>query len=246
MNQHSGLPAALLVAVVCFHLPAAQAELEFALYGGHTHVPDTGVEYRAGQIRLTLHDVSWESRPFVSPIYYGLRLTYWSERNRQAGVSLDFAHPKIYADDTQSVAITGSRQGETVDAEEPVGNTLQSFNNSHGLNLLTLNALYRWNPDAARAASWSGRLQPYLGVGGGIAYPHVEVTVDGQRTYEYQTAGAAIQAQAGVRYAMTESFGLFTEYKYNRAWLDESLNGGGSVRLQPHIHQFVFGIAYTF
>ena len=238
--------AALLVILGCLQIPAAHAELEVALYSGEAYVPDADVDYSRTETELTLHDVSWETRSFESPIYYGVRLNYWTQWNRRVGLSLDFAHSKIYAEAGETVRVTGFREGVAVDAEEPLANTLQSFNNSHGLNLLTLNILYRWSPDSARATNGSWRLQPYIGVGGGVAYPRVEARVDGRETSEYQLAGPAVQAQAGLRYGLTDRLGLFTEYKYNRAWLDESLNGGGSLELEPHVHQFVFGVAYTF
>jgi lipid A oxidase len=243
VKRHILLPAAL---AVNRYWPAARAAVEVGVYGGQTYVPDTDVEYRADVTRVTLHDVSWETRPFENPIYYGLRVSYWTERNANLGFSLDFAHPKIYADPNQVVRVTGQRDGAAVDGQEPVGNTLQSFNNSHGLNMLTVNVLYRWNTDAAGATGALQRLQPYVGLGAGVAFPHVEAVVAGARTYEYQLAGPAVQAQLGLGYPLGGGFGLFSEYKYNRAWLDESLEGGGSLRLEPQVHQFILGVSYAF
>ena len=52
----------------------------------------------------------------------------------------------MYLNADETVRVTGTRAGALVDASERVGNTIQSFNASHGLNFLTLDAMYRWLP----------------------------------------------------------------------------------------------------
>ena len=49
-----------------------------------------------------------------------------------------------------------------------------------GHNLITLNGMYRWM-DLGTPGTFLNRLQPYVLAGLGIAYPHVEVTIEYRR-----------------------------------------------------------------
>lgn len=97
-----------------------------------------------------------------------------------------------------------------------------------------------------------GRLQPYLGIGPGweVAY----ATHDSAKNF-------AIEAQAGLRYMVTDKIGLFFEYKYSYQFAVEYQNfnlgkqspesQGRAANLQtmsfdiPH-HRFVLGVSYHF
>jgi lipid A oxidase len=237
---------AYLAAASVLACEAAAARLEISAYTGQAVMSDTKLEYRSGDdTQLTFSGVAWETKSLDSPIYYGFRLSHWRPHNPRLGIALDFTHPKAYLSPEQSVQVSGNRAGAAVDGQEPIGNTIESFNNSHGLNLLTLNLLYRWSAGGLGRAL-SRRFEPYVGLGAGIAIPHVDAIIDGQHTSEYQLAGPAVQGLAGVRYATTDRVGVFVEYKLSYARLDESLNGGGSIAFNPQIHQFVLGLSYGF
>lgn len=247
MDRHLAPRALALCATLLAGTAGAAAPTRFELsaYGGQAAVADTDLDYDNGEdTRLTLAGVSWETESFEAPIYYGLRLSHWLGHSPNLGLAVDFTHPKLYLDPAQRVQVSGTRDGLAVDQEEAAGETLQSFSNSHGLNLLTLNALYRWNPAASLDRGFRRRLQPYVGLGLGVAIPRVEAEVDGQRTDKYQLAGPVGQALLGLRYAASERIGLFAEYKFSQVWLEESLSGGGSVSFNPQVHQFVFGFSY--
>lgn len=231
-----------IAAIAALAAETAAARFEISAYTGQAVMPDTKLEYQADDdTRLTFNGVAWETESLESPIYYGFRLSHWRPHNPRLGFALDFSHPKAYLDPAQVVRVSGSRGNAAVDGEEPIGDTITSFNNSHGLNLLTLNLLYRWSTDRA-----SGGFEPYMGLGAGVAVPHVEAVIDGQHTSGYQLAGPAVQGLVGVRYAATDRVGVFVEYKLSYARLDESLNGGGSIAFNPQIHQFVLGLSYGF
>jgi lipid A oxidase len=71
-------------------------------------------------------------------------------------------------------------------------------NSPDGLNLLTLNALYRMPLEGTKFV-------PYVGAGAGVNIRHLEVTRGSGRTFEYQLGGATLQAQAGVAYEFTKN-----------------------------------------
>jgi lipid A oxidase len=98
------------------------------------------------------------------------------------GLTVDFTHAKVYAD-SATLASSG----------------WSHFEFSDGLNLLTLNALYRMPITGTKFV-------PYVGAGAGINVPHVEVTRSWGRTFEYQLGGATVKAQAGVAYEFDENW----------------------------------------
>ncbi len=117
---------------------------------------------------------SWEGKSFGSPPYYGGRVTWWLENFNKPnwGISLDYTHDKVYADD-DTLAKTGWSHFEFTD----------------GLNLITVNGLYRFQDPTRR---WT----PYLGAGIGVNIPHVEVIRPEGKTWAYEFGGVTLQAQA--------------------------------------------------
>ncbi len=214
---------------------AAHAENEVALYLGVSAAPRSDLHVKGAGDDVTYHGVSWHARSFENPLYYGIRLTHWREGDPDTGLALDFTHAKIYLKDT-AVRVTGSRGGTPVDAVEPTSASITSFNNSHGLNLLTLNALVRGD----------GRIRPYAGVGAGIALPHVEAEIGGTRVSEYQYGGPAVQGLLGLSARVGDRWGVFGEAKLDRAWLHEDLHGGRSADLNVNVHQLLGGVSRGF
>ncbi len=219
----------VLVVALCIG-GGARAEWALSLYGGDSLAEDGDLRLTGGGRRLTFHNVDWADRSFESPIYYGARLTHWWEH---WGVAVDFTHTKVYSNPDQIVRVSGQRNDR-----ERLGDTLERFDLSHGLNFITLNGLYRWRP--------TKRWQPYVGAGAGAAVPHVEATVAGQETEEYQLAGPAAQGLVGVGYRLFEHLGAFVEYKLTYADLDADLRGGARVTTQTLTHQFIAGVSVLF
>lgn len=200
--------------------PALSGDFEISGYGGYQTSPHSdvtvsdGPDFRAG----------WDTKPFASPPYWGVRGTYWFDEGRLAnwGISLDYTHAKVYADDK-----TLDRSG------------WDHFEFTDGLNLLTVNALYKFDIEGSK---WA----PYLGAGIGINVPHVEVTRGSGRTFDYQLGGAAIQAQAGVRYQFTDNWSAFAEYKGNYSWVDVDIDNGGTLKTEILTNAVNFGVNYRF
>jgi lipid A oxidase len=237
---------ALLLGAALAGPGAAGAEDVVAVYLGVAWAPRSDLRLREpGGTDVTYHDVSWRTRSLTGPVYYGVRLTHWLEERPGVGVALDFTHAKIYLRDT-SVRVTGTRGGTPVDQVEPVSDAIRSFNNSHGVNLLTVNALARAGAPPADGPGEGRRLRPYAGVGVGLAVPHVEAEIGGGATGEYQVTGPAVQALAGLEARTGGRWTVFGEYKAARARLHERLHGGRAAALDVTVHQVVGGVGRRF
>ena len=237
-NSAAGLVVALLPAV-------AEAQFAFGAYFGQSSTLDSGVRLQqSGGTDITFHDVAWDDESWVTPRYYGFRLTYWKRSAPRWGFMLDFNHAKIYAELDATMRVAGTREGEPVDTRELLGDTFSELAMSHGHNILTINGLYRWTSDARSGGA--RRLTPYVGFGVGIAVPHVEVQTGNSVTGEYQLAGPTIQGLGGLDFRLGWGFSVFGEYRLNYARLDTDLTGGGSLKTAPWTNHFAAGLTFTF
>jgi lipid A oxidase len=215
--------ASLTSVAFCSILDGASAsagDFELSGYGGYQTAPHSTVDV-SDQPDFT---AGWEGNSFESPQYYGIRGTYWFDGGALSnwGISLDYTHAKVYADD-ETLGKPGWSHFEFTD----------------GLNLLTLNALYKFPIE-------DSKFTPYLGAGVGINVPHVEVTRGANRTFEYQFGGATLQAQAGVRYAFSDNWSVFAEYKGNYSFIDVDIDNGASLKTDILTNAVNFGVSYKF
>ena len=212
------------------HARAAQQEFQVGIYGGGNYTPPADVFLKQPNgTDMILKDVPWTGEPFDDPPYYGVRGTYWTARAPKFGVMLDFAHAKAISIRDQAVEQTGTRDGKPVPAKEPVKETFTKLEYSHGLNFLTLNAVYRMS-------GWHGRFVPYLGAGAGLMIPHTEIArkdIGRQNwTYRYEITGPGFQGLAGIewRFFPSDRYAVFTEYKAGLAVNSTELLEGGNGR----------------
>ena len=224
----------------------AIAELFLSGYFGVSSTQDSDVELnRPGGTQLTFVDVSWDDNSFESPPYYGLRVGYWFPSHPNWAAAIDFTHAKMYSDLNQTVAISGTRSGIPVSGQERLGDTFEVLEFTDGHNLITLNGMYRWM-DLGTPGTFFNRLQPYVLVGLGIAYPHAEVTIEGDRTFEFQNTGLAAQAGGGLDVDITRWMSVFAEYRLSYAEIDAELVGGGTLKTEPWTHHFNLGVTVSF
>jgi lipid A oxidase len=217
----------------------AKAELEATLYSGMSASQASDVQLNLpNDTQLTFQDVSWDDMSFENPIYWGLRLTYWLPRANEWGIAVDFTHAKIQADLNQTVSVTGTRLGSTVNAQEPLSNTFAELAMTHGFNLLTINGVHRWQVKP--------RMRPFAGFGVGLAYPHVEVKTGASQTEEYQLAGWVMNVMAGLNYQLGQSVAIFGEYKLSYVDIRADLNGGGQLATTLWTNHFNIGMTYQF
>ena len=224
---------------------STKAEVVASVFGGMALTEDNDLELRqSGGTDLTFHGVSYKGKDFQSPQYYGARLSYFLSRQQHWGVGVEFVHAKMYLNNRESVPVRGTREGSPVHGVERIDDTIQSFSISHGLNFLTLDALYRWLP-GRRDQDLLGRFQPYVGLGLGAAIPHVESNIGGVTFEEYQWHGPAVQGFCGLNFDLTRHWSVFAEYKLSYVDLDLPIPGG-SIRVAPLTHHLVAGLSIHF
>jgi hypothetical protein len=237
-----GIAAAFLVLA----LPGHVAAEPFAdLYTGKSFTQDADIRIKQSRLgnEYTFSDVSFDDRSFEAPPYYGIRVGYFFETYPWLGGGLEFFHFKVYADVDEARPLQGLRAGSAVNTTAPVNSVIQQFNVSHGVNFLTLDALFRYrflpNPEQFP----NGRIQLYGGVGLGPVITHPETKIDNVRSEPgYEVAGLGVQSFAGVRVLLFKYVGLFAEYKFTHARLDLSV-ASGSGRVDLNTHHVVGGIS---
>lgn len=199
---------------------AAHAEMAISVYGGLQGAPHSQVEVSDGPD----FTAGWEGNSFQMPLYLGARGTWWSaiDSMPNLGFSLDYTHAKVYADE-----------------ETLATSTWDHFEFTDGLNMLTLNALYRFPIE-------NSNFVPYVGAGAGVNVPHVEVTRGSGRTFGYQLGGATLQVQAGVDYKVTDQWSIFTEYKGNYSMIDVDIDSNASLKTNIWTNAVNFGVSYHF
>jgi lipid A oxidase len=211
--------AALTLSTLVLAAGTASAEMQISAYGGVQGATGSNVKTSDGAD----FDPNWSGKSFKNPPYYGVRGTWWLDdlNHPDWGISLDYTHAKVYGD-----------LNKTPDWSH--------FEFTDGLNLLTVNALYRFQDPARK---WT----PYVGVGAGINVPHVEVTRASGKTFDYEFGGLALQAQAGVSYQITKHWSTFLEYKGNYSFVnDVPIDSGATLKTRVFTNALNFGVSFNF
>ncbi len=235
-------PAVLFLASLVLLPAAAHAQLTLTLRQGKAWVESSDLlVQRPNGTDVLLHDLTWEDQSYRSPIYYGLGLTWWLPRHPEWGLGLDFTHAKAILDTDGSTFAFGRLDGRPIVGSVPVRDVVPALQFSHGLNLLTAGGYRRWW--AAARADRSPGVSFYLGLGAGVAVPHVEAQIGGIRTDEYQLAGPAARGVAGLDVPFDEHVSLVGEAILSWADVSADLTGGGSVEATLVLPQLSLGIA---
>lgn len=240
------LPAVILCCGASNHA-LAYGELVVSAFTGFTSTANDDLTLKQPGEDVTLHNAEFHGRDFGSPPYYGGRITYFLHKQTSGfGFGLEFFHPKIYLDTGENVNVTGTVGGAPVSGSQPVSDYFNHFNNSHGLNFLTAEGLYRWYLAKPEESFW-GRFQPYAGAGVAAVIPHVESYPIGGSDYEsYELRGPGLQGMAGLNFDICKHFSIFGEYRITYVPdLNESIPGG-SIEIDPLTHAFVTGLSIKF
>jgi lipid A oxidase len=187
---------------------------------------------RPGGTDLELKKLGWDGDALYFPIDGGVRsVEYW----KSAGFMIDFMHNKAIArlgkgahgrklsnPVIEEVEASGTLNGKPAPARVKLTDVVERLEFTHGHNVLLFTPLVRLfnlTPD----------VRPYLGIGAGFAIPHVEVWFPGEpvRTNEYQYAGPAAQAIAGLE-LRAGKWSYFIEYKFTWASISGALTGDES------------------
>lgn len=183
---------------------------------------------------VTLKALGWDGDALRFPIDGGVRsMEWWGS----VGVMVDFLHNKAVArlgkgahgrklehPVIEDVDAEGTLAGAPIAPRVKLTDVFERLEFTHGHNVLIFTGLLR-------PVALTPRLRPYLGVGLGFALPHVEVWFPGgareDRTSEYQFAGPAAQAVAGLE-IRTGKVSYFLEYKASWAHIATALTGDES------------------
>lgn len=203
----------------------ARAETQISVYGGFNENFKSPGTLSKGTLTDT-RDFDWQGKSFEMPPYWGVRATHWFGNMSSWGIALDYVHSKAYANVNF--------------ATDPVYSHLEF---TDGNNIVTLNAMYRFQP------VFNGQFVPYVGVGAGVAIPHVEVWLKAfptQNTWEYQLAGGAAQVLGGLEYKFDRNWAAFAEARLMYSHLATDLNGGGQFKTYLWSPAFSLGLSYRF
>lgn len=208
--------------------PAQSRQYELSVYTGYNWVPHASIDFSGaqayGMASGSYSTGGWSTKPFSSPVYWGIRGTYWPASSSAWGYSLDLNHSKIYA------------------KQIPTG--LRHLEFSDGMNTLVFSLMHRY---LGRHSLWGS--EPYWGLGLGISYPHVEVISQADpnvKTFDYQYTGLVGQAMAGLRFPLSQNWQVFTEYRFQYIPMKADLDGGGSIEAKFLNHHLNLGVNYLF
>jgi lipid A oxidase len=221
----------------------ARAELALTLQLGTSWVAESDVAVDLGASDFELFDVTWDARPFEGTMYYGVRLTRWLPQRPAWGIGLDYTHAKAHLEVDEDVRTAGHFDGAAVDGVAPVRETIQELSFAHGLNLVTLNGFRRWQTPPPPGRHRSRGIDYYLGLGAGVAIPHVDATVDGVPTRGYDFGGLALRGSLGIDVAVDDHFSVVGEGTLSWVHLEVDLGGGGSLATELLVPQLTFGLA---
>ena len=124
----------------------------------------------------TISSVVYKGQAFRSPWYYGVRAGWLPAATRGVGIEIEWTHAKAIAQ------------------FDPRAQELNAFQQSHGLNFLLGNVLYRFTP------ACDSRCTLVVRGGAGISTPHVESTFRSSHQEQYQYGGFAWQVGAGAEF----------------------------------------------
>ena len=180
---------------------------------------------------IKFKQMGWDGDALMPPIDGGVRSMHWYG---SAGFMIDFLHNKavsrlgkgahgrkIKNPVIEEVETQGTLKGQPAPARLKLTDVFNRFEFTHGHNVLLFNGIVRF-------AGLSPRLRPYAGLGAGFAVPHVEVWFQDEklenRTNEYQYAGHAAQAFAGIELRVGR-MSYYLEYKLSWASIAGALTG---------------------
>ncbi|MBC8143875.1 MAG: hypothetical protein H7Y38_20780 [Armatimonadetes bacterium] len=199
----------------------------------------------------TYHDVSWRGRPFSGSPYYGVKVGIFLPKSPRIGFEAEFNHSKMYAKLEERKLLTGTFNGQSVNGVETVGDRVQKYQITNGINSFSLNVLYRV-PVAVSVKYPDGRFQPYVGGGPQYTFLYSINIINSLGVKEkYHPNGWGYQLFGGGRFMATPHIGLFLEGKYQHGdavslIADQGNTEGGRGITDIRMAQLAGGVFYQF
>jgi len=238
---------ALALLVLCL-LSARAADAQWYVSGylgaNHTLPSTVSIDQPALNTSLEFADVTFDARPFESPQYYGVRVGRLLGERRRFGVEFEWFHPKVYADTSETVHITGALAGAHLDTTARMDTLVQRYSMSHGMNFALVNVVLRI-PMSEDADSFASRVALTGRAGAGPMIPHGESEIAGQIDEQYEVAGVGYQFAGGVDVRLAGHLSVLVDYKFGHASPEITVfNGTGQTTAS--MHQLAFGVAFGF
>lgn len=193
---------------------------------------------------LTFRDVEFDGRSFNPPLYYGLRGGYILPRASFIGVEAEFIHLKVYANAQRQVQASGTLRGTPVNGQIQLGQVVQQYSVSHGVNLLLFNVTgrYRLKKDSDTP---KGRFIFTGRAGLGPTIPHTESIIEGREQQQYELGRLAWQVAGSAEVRLWRGLYFLGEYKFTRTRQRGKIFSGEAESLL-RTQQGVFGLSYYF
>jgi len=238
---------ALVLLISCVLLPrSADAQWYVAGYLGtnHTLPSSVSIDQPALGTSLEFNDVAFDARPVGAPQYYGVRVGRLFGERRRFGVEFEWLHPKVYADTSAAVHVTGRHGNTTLDTTTRMDTLVQRYSMSHGMNFALINAVMRL-PLSQDADSFASRVAVTGRAGAGPMVPHGESEIAGQIVEQYEVAGVGYQLAGGVDVRIAGRLSALVDYKFGHA-SPEITVFSGTGQTTANVHQLAFGLAFGF
>ena len=220
-----------------------RAEWTLAAYFGGAHTAQASLQLQAphASTNLSIQPVSYQTKPFQSPLYYGYRAGYFFSPH--FGLEGEFTHLKVYAETGPIAQISGTLQGVPISESAPLNSVVQRFNITHGVNLILANFVAR---KAFRQVASPARFLLSGRVGLGLTIPHAENEVLGISNLEhYQVGQPAWQLGAGLEVRLWRRLYAGGEVKYTRTRQNVDIAQGTAESLLKSAHG-IAGFAWHF
>ncbi len=193
---------------------------------------------------IRFNNVKFEDESFKPPIYYAVNLGYYIP-NTILGFELEFIHSKVYAQTDKVVNTNGYWRNEYINGEVILGDYIQSFSISHGLNFLFLNILFQHNllRRDNNNSQQKQKLRLINKLGLGFLIPHMESE---KEISKYETNGPSLHLSLCIKYNLYKIIFLNGEYKFTIARITGGSFVDGSVSTTFLSHHFVLGFDLEF
>lgn len=191
--------------------------------------------------------IKFKDDSFKPPFYYDVSLGFYIPKTI-LGFEVEFIHSKVYAQTDKVVNANGYWNGKYINGEVILGDYIQSFSISHGLNFLFLNILFQHNllENDNNDLQQKSKLRLINKLGFGFLINHIENKIQDDEISKYETDGPALQFSSGIKYNLYKIIFLNGEYKFTVARISGASFVDGSVSTTLLSHHFVFGFSLEF
>jgi lipid A oxidase len=224
--------------------PAAISQWMISAYlGKSSTLPgDLTMRQPSQQNDLRFHRLHYANRSVEFPLYYGVRVAYFFSAAVPFGIEEEFIHAKVYSNPDEVVLVSGLHRGVPMNQSMRLGDVVQEFSISHGLNFLFTNLVVGFRVLDGRGMPFSP-INLLLRVGIGPTIPHTETTIDSVHTEKYEMNGPAFQLAAGFQGYLFWRLNYLAEYKFTYTKLRDALIHEGTASAILRTHHVLIGLA---